>query len=254
MEPCKDLIQVDQTISLVQKLMLTPHYAKLTETGIFAIVQKARSIGMDVLDALNGGMYVVNGKVELSSQAMNGLIRSKGHTIYKDKSSTPTCCVLVGKRADTGDTMMASFCLADADRAGLRTPVWNKYPEDMLFCRALSRLARQLFPDVIKGCYIQGEIQEDWMTRDTPKREPIVLPPEHISHEQAEILMKVFSETDEEFQKTVSDYLEKQGINRDFSNFPIGMYERLLNSSKNKKKMIVLPMEQKDESDIPLNK
>lgn len=238
MEPCKDMIQVDQTMSLVQKLMRTPHYAKLTEMGIFAIVQKAKSVGIDVLDALNGSMYFVNGKVELSSQAMNGLIRSKGHSIYKDKSSTPTCCVLVGKRADTGDTMMASFSMADADRAGLRTPVWSKYPEDMLFSRALSRLARQLFPDVIKGCYVQGEIQEDWMSRETPRREPIVLPPEHISQQQADILMKVFIETDEDFQKTVFDYLDKQGINKDFSNFPIGMYDRLLNSAKNKKKII----------------
>jgi hypothetical protein len=214
--------------------------------GIFAIVQKAKSIGMDVLDALNGGMYFVNGKVELSSQSMNGLIRSRGHSIYKDKSSTPTCCVLVGKRADTGDTMSASFSMADADRAGLRTPVWSKYPEDMLFCRALSRLSRQLFPDVIKGCYIQGEIQEDWMNRDTPKRDPIVLPPEHISIEQSETLMKVFRETDEEFQKTVLDYLDKQGINKDFSNFPVGMYERLLNSCNFKKKMINLSIKDKD--------
>jgi hypothetical protein len=184
MEQCKDLIQVDQTLSLVQKLMRTTHYAKLTETGIFAIVQKAKSIGMDVLDALNGGMYFVGGKVELSSQAMNALIRSKGHSIYKDNSSTPTCCVLVGKRADTQDTMSASFSIADADRAGLRTPVWSKYPEDMLFSRALSRLARQLFPDVIKGCYVQGEIQEDWMNKEVPKREPVILPPEHISQEK----------------------------------------------------------------------
>lgn len=223
---------------MASKLLRTPHYAKLSEAGIFAIIQKAKSVGMDVLDALNGGMYFVGGKVELAGNAMNALIRAKGHSIQKDPSSTPECCVLVGKRADNGDMLVASFSLTEARRAGLNTPVWNKYPEDMLFWRALSRLARQLFPDVIKGCYVQGEIQEDFMFRDSPKREPIVLPPEHISEKQSEELIKVFSETDEEFQNSVHEYLERNGINKDFSNFPLKMYERIFNSAKNKRKMI----------------
>jgi hypothetical protein len=225
-------------MALATRLMKTPYYAKLTEVGVFAIIQKAKSIGMDVLDALNGSMFYVNGKVELSGNAMNGIIRSKGHSIQKDASSTSECCVLRGQRADNGDSMIASFSLAEAKRAGLNSPVWSKYPEDMLFGRALSRLARQLFPDVVKGCYVQGEIQEDFMSRDIPNRQPIVLPPEHISEDQIEELTKVFSEADEEFQKSVFDYLERNGIHKDFSNFPVKMYERIFNAAKQKRKMI----------------
>jgi hypothetical protein len=245
MEQCKDLIQVDQTMSLVQKLMRTPHYAKLGETGIFAIIQKAKSVGMDVLDALNGSMYCVQGRVEMTAQAMSILIRSRGHSIQKDPSSTPDCCILIGKRADNGDTLKAQFSLQDAKRAGLSGPAWNKYPEDMLFWRALSRLAKQLFSDVTKESYVKGEIDEDFLNTEIPRpkpveieQSPIVLPPLHITAEQAGELIELFKEVDEEFKQTVFNYFENQGINKDFSNFPIGMYERIKNSAKNNRKVI----------------
>ena len=238
MQDQKDLVEIDQTINLASRLVKTPHYAKLGEAGMFAIIQKAKSIGMDVLDALNGSMFFVNGKVELSGHAMNALIRSKGHSIQKDPSSTPDCCVLIGKRADNGDILLASFSLAEAKRAGLNTPVWSKYPEDMLFWRALSRLARQLFPDVIKGCYVQGEIQEDFTMRETPKREPIVLPPEHISASQALELVKVFEGADDDFKASVHRYLERNELNKDFSNLPLKIYDSILSDAKRKRKVI----------------
>jgi hypothetical protein len=155
----KSIAEIEQTQRACQMLMKTPHYAKLGEAGIFAIVQKSRSIGLNVLDALNGSMYFVNGKVELAANAMNYLIRSKGHSITKDEKSNKEVCILRGKRCDNGDTWIASFSIAEAKLAGIYKNVWEKYPEDMLFARALTRLARQLFPDVIKGCYVEGEIQ-----------------------------------------------------------------------------------------------
>lgn len=151
---------VQATQKLCQLLMQTPHYKKMGHEGIFAIVQKAKSIGVDPLDALNGGMYFVQGKVELTSTMMNDLIRRQGHSITKDKKSDEKICILHGKRADNNDTWSESFSIEDAKTAGIYRNQWLKYPKDMLFARALSRLARQLFPDVIKGCYVDGEIQQ----------------------------------------------------------------------------------------------
>lgn len=153
---------IQNTNKMVQALMQTPHYRKMGADGIFAVVTKAKSVGVDPIDALNGGMYYVQGKVEMSSQMMNHLIRGghHKHSITKDKKSDDTICILHGKRADNGDTWVESFSIEDAKRAGIYRNQWLKYPKDMLFARALSRLARQLFPDVIKGCYVQGEIAD----------------------------------------------------------------------------------------------
>lgn len=154
------LADIQNTQKMCELLMQTPHYRKIGPEGIYAIVTKARSIGLDPLDALNGAMYFVGGKVELASATMNQLIRSAGHSVTKDKRSDETICILHGKRADNGDHWTESFSIDDAKLAGIYRANWVKYPRDMLFARALSRLARQLFPDVIKGCYVQGEIAD----------------------------------------------------------------------------------------------
>lgn len=163
------LVELQQTQKLCQMLMQTPHYKKIGAEGIYAIVQKAKSIGVSPLDALNGSFYFVQGKVELTSTMMNDLIRRRGHSITKDKKSDDTICILHGKRKDNNDTWSESFSIEDAKQAGIYRNQWLKYPKDMLFARALSRLARQLFPDVIKGCYVEEEIKQAFEAKiETP--------------------------------------------------------------------------------------
>jgi hypothetical protein len=161
-EPQFDLLgDIEQTQNAVKKLLQTKHYQALGEAGIFAIIQKAKSLKISPVDALGGGLYFTNGKVGMSAEMMNTLIRSHGHSITKDTKSNDQICILHGKRADNGDTWTESFSIEDAKRAGIfkdATP-WGKYPRNMCFNRALSNLARQLFPDVIKGCYEIDELK-----------------------------------------------------------------------------------------------
>lgn len=155
------LADIDQTQSAVKKLLQTKHYQAMGEAGIFAIIQKAKSLKINPVDALGGGLYFTNGKVGMSAEMMNTLIRSHGHSIIKDAKSNDSVCILHGKRSDNGDTWTESFSIEDAKRAGIyneKTP-WGKYPRNMCFNRALSNLARQLFPDVIKGCYEIDELK-----------------------------------------------------------------------------------------------
>lgn len=145
---------------ICKKLLESKHYSKMGYEGVFAITQKAISKGLDPLEALNGGMYYVNGKVEMSSITMASLIRSKGHSITLGKESNDSICILHGKRKDNGDTWKVSFSIEDAKQAGIYKGAWIKYPGTMCYNRALSKLARQLFPDVIGNCYVEGEIKD----------------------------------------------------------------------------------------------
>lgn len=151
---------LSNTQKMCKALMQTDHYSRMGETGIFAIVQKAKALKLNPMDALNGGMYYVQGKVEMSSNMMIQLVRQAGHSVTKDKRSDDTVCILHGKRRDNGDTWTESFSIEDAKRAGIYKNTWQKFPRNMLFARALSNLARQLFPDVIGGCYVEGEISQ----------------------------------------------------------------------------------------------
>lgn len=157
----QSMVDIQNIRKTCEALMKTPHYKRIGAEGIFAIVEKAKSVGISPLSALNGGLYFVSGKVEMSAATMNKMIRKAGHSISKDSKSDEKICILHGKRADNGDTWTESFSINDAKLAGIYRNQWVKYPKDMLFARALSRLARQLFPDVIDGCYVEGELSAE---------------------------------------------------------------------------------------------
>ncbi len=155
------LQDMEQTQVMCERLLQTKHYQKIGAEGVYALVAKAKSIGISPLEALNGGLYFVQGKVGMSSETMASLIRQAGHSIVKDPKSNSDVCILHGKRKDNGDTWMCSFSMDDARRAGLAKNMYDKYPAIMLYNRCMSMLARQLFPDVIKGCgYTMEELKE----------------------------------------------------------------------------------------------
>ena len=140
------------------------------QAGVMMIMLAARELGIPPMTALNGGLNIIQGKVEISARMMNALIRKAGHKIFIIES-TDEKCTLLGQRRDNNDKAEVSFSIEDAKKAGLIKPNggWVKCPKDMCFARALSRLARQLFSDVIGIGYIEGEIQ----AKETPA-EPIL--------------------------------------------------------------------------------
>ncbi len=131
------------------------------EAAIMMIILTAREFGIGPAQALNGGVQIIEGKVELSARMMSALIRRAGHKL-KIGETSETMCEITGRRKDTGETHTAKFTIEQAQKAGLIKDKggWKKDPEDMLYARALSRLARRLFSDVIGIGYIQGEISD----------------------------------------------------------------------------------------------
>lgn len=128
------------------------------EAQIMMILLAARELGVMPMEALNGGIWNIQGRIEISARLMNKMIRRAGHSLNV-KQLDKEKCTIEGKRIDNGDTFSATFTIEDARLAGVANrPVWKSYTEDMLFSRALSRLARRLFADVISTAYVEGEI------------------------------------------------------------------------------------------------
>lgn len=129
------------------------------ESAIMMIMLAAREYGIGPAQALNGGLHIIEGKVELSARIMSALIRKAKHTL-QIQESTDQVCRIKGTRADTGETHTVCFTIEMAQKAGLikEKGGWKRTPEDMLYARCISRLARQLFSDVIGISYVEGEI------------------------------------------------------------------------------------------------
>jgi len=223
------LDEIANTEKLCTALMKTKHYEKMGREGIFAIVQKASSLGIKPVEALNGGLYYVQGKVELSAIMMAKLIRQQKHSITKDKASNDTVCILHGKRADNGDTWKASFSIVDAKRAGIYNEKgpWGKYPDVMCYNRALSKLARQLFPDVIGNCYVEGEISDAQPLYDEQTSvEAEDISNGSITEDQARELDSMIG-GDDEYREIVLDFIQKRFGEPSLSSIPSELYQTI---------------------------
>jgi hypothetical protein len=141
------------------------------EAGLLSIMLLARELDVPPMQALSGGIWNIQGKVEMSARMMNMKIRHSGHKLNIIKWDLQSCTIK-GIRKDTGEEMSVDFSMEDAKRAGLlRNPTWEKYPREMLFNRALSIIARMLFPDVIGNCYVEGEIKDAIEVDDQEKKD-----------------------------------------------------------------------------------
>lgn len=145
---------------------------QLTESQIFNVMLSARDFGVSPMKAINGGFNVINGKISMSTALMADRIRKDGHSI-KIIEWTSQKCVIIGKRKDNDDSVKFEFTMEDAQLAGLvGSATWKKYPKAMLYNRAMSQLARVLFPDVVGNCYSEEEGEEIRKASENPAKEP----------------------------------------------------------------------------------
>lgn len=223
--------EIENTKKICELLSQTPHYKKMGIDGIYAIVAKARSLNVNPMDALNGGLYYVQGKVGMSSEMMASLIRQRGHSIMKDAKSSNDICVLHGRRADNGDTWTVSFSMQDASRAGIANAMYGKYPAIMLYNRALAILARQLFPDVIKGAaYTMDELHEASAIKLQEYNKDCLSSKElssKISEEQTAEIEEILCECSIEYQEQVRSFVRKLSKEGTLDQLPIQYYDRL---------------------------
>lgn len=161
-----DLIPSQQEIQNIEKMAKYALDSKFFEkmggmAGIFSIMMYAKELGLNPMTSLFGGMNNVQGKIEIAAVMMNAMIRRAGHRIDILESSNEKC-TLKGTRKESGETAQITFTINDAKVAGIFKAGggWEKYTSDMLFARAISRLARRLFPDVIGSMYVEGEISD----------------------------------------------------------------------------------------------
>ena len=155
---------------------IIPRDYQRNPANILAAALMGRAFGWDALTAMRM-VVVIQGAASLKPEAMLALIRQRGHHVTIEVHADGRGVTVRGKRADNGDTAEASFTIADAERAGLlKNTSWKSYPVDMCQWRAVARLSRALFGDVVLGAgYIPEEIGASDMTSaaiTTPTADP----------------------------------------------------------------------------------
>lgn len=249
-ESFNPVIEIENTKKICESLMRAPHYAKMGQEGIYAIVSKAKSLGMDPIEALNGGLYYVKGRVGMSAEAMAARMRAAGHSVQKDPKSTPTNCILNGKRGDNGDIWQVSFSVEDAKRAGIYQEggAWGKYPQSMCYNRAVSMLYRQLTPDLSKGVGYQLDELREIADSDKIQPMPVVEERELITQDQASELLSLLELCDPAYVRKLWDTLRRPPIGiSSLNQLPADLYDRIKSAALLNKKEIIEKIDNKEE-------
>jgi len=156
-----DLSRMESAYKMCQVLSksdLVPKSYRQKPENVFLAYIAGQPFGWDVTMSMRS-FHIIEGTPSLKPEIQLALVRQAGHSVTVEKSSVDLV-VITGKRSDTGDIATASYSIEDAKRAGLiGKGNWKTYPEDMLFARAVSRLCRRLFQDVLLGCaYVPEEL------------------------------------------------------------------------------------------------
>ena len=97
------------------------------------------------------GVHIINGKPAFSSNLLAQAVRRHPHYDYRVLEKSDTICRI--QFLCSGQPMgVETFTIEMAERAGLLSnPTWKKYPQAMLFSRALTAGMRTHCPDALGG-------------------------------------------------------------------------------------------------------
>lgn len=138
-----------------------------------AAVLYGRELQMPPMMSLQS-VHVIHGRAGLYAETQRALILREGHELRFVETSD-TRCVIAGRRAGEEEWTKVSYSMQEAQRSGdfAKNTNYKTRPTEMLIARATARLARMVFPDVIKGF---GAVEELQTLDPSPMEQPVAIP------------------------------------------------------------------------------
>lgn len=129
---------------------------------VFLAMAVGAELGIPPTTAVRA-IHVIEGKPSLSADLMIALILRSAHCeFFRCTETSDTVATYATHRRGEPNPMTLSYSIDDAKKAQLvkSGSNWDKRPRVMLRHRAAAELARLVYPDVILGLYVDGEIPE----------------------------------------------------------------------------------------------
>jgi len=135
------------------------------------VLMKGRALGLHPMTSI-GNINIIDGKAEVGALLMLSMVRKSGLMApggWKLVHSDDKRAVFATRRIDE-DWTEFEYTIGEADLMGLldkgrsewaqANNQWKKQPRTMLRRRAQSMLLREVYPDVVLGCYDHDELTE----------------------------------------------------------------------------------------------
>lgn len=140
---------------------LVPEALRGKEADVFVTILAGQELGLTPMASLRS-IHVIKGKPVLTADVMVALVLGSGKAEYfRCVDASDTSVTYETKRKGSPEPQRVTWTLAEATRAALTgKDNWRWYPRAMLKARCRAELARDVYPDVIAGCYEESEADE----------------------------------------------------------------------------------------------
>lgn len=142
---------------------MIPQMYRSKPAMVLAAMLKGAEVGLAPMQAL-AHIAVINGRPTVWGDAIPALVMRAGHFVDVEVSGegekrTATATLT---RGDNGRSIVRTFSMADAKRAGLagKAGPWQQFPDRMLSMRARSFAVRDGAPDALMGLELTEEVQD----------------------------------------------------------------------------------------------
>jgi hypothetical protein len=166
----RTLTEVSSLAEVLAQSNLMPKDLIGKSANVVVQILAGQELGLSPMAAIRG-IHVIEGRPILSADTMVGLVLSSGLAeFFACVEDTDASVTYETKRKGSPVAQRLSWTVADTKRAGVQLKDnWRMFPRAMMKARAKSALARDVYPDVLAGCYDPDEVQ-------VPAREPVRQP------------------------------------------------------------------------------
>lgn len=136
---------------------LVPRDYKNKSGNIIVAWQKGYEVGLMPQQSLET-IAVINGRACIWGDGLIALVKNSNKEEWTHETITDSKATCETKRKGQEQTIVRSFSVEDAKKAGLwGNNVWAKYPKRMLQMRARGLCLRDAYPDVLNGMALAEE-------------------------------------------------------------------------------------------------
>lgn len=130
--------------------------------AVIAAILTGRELGIGPMQSLRD-IHMVDGRPAFAATLMLAKMRQGGVVLLETESTTERAWIKA-RRSDSGEVAEFEFTIEEAKQAGLldkRGQSWKRYPKDMLWARAVSRMGRRFGSDLLGGLVYSKEELDD---------------------------------------------------------------------------------------------
>jgi hypothetical protein len=156
----RTLPEVSALAEVLAKSTLLPEGLQGKVPDVVVQILAGQELGLSPMAAIRG-IHIVAGKPIIAADTMVALVLRSGLAEYfACIEDTDASVTYETKRRGSPIAQKLSWTVADTKRAGVQLKDnWRTFPRAMMKARAKSALARDVYPDVLAGCYDPDEIQ-----------------------------------------------------------------------------------------------